>query len=161
VYKIVLLCCAGISSFSLMGMQMGKQIIPFTPSTQTGAQPTDQEVLASSHSLCAKACTLLCLPPAIAADILCIFPLCCRLSPIQKRNESDDELMKRADGNYAVAVQHRAAMKQRYGNDACASLHRKIHALLHEKAPHHTQHCEAEWEHLCCFSKAIIKFIKE
>jgi hypothetical protein len=164
-HKIVLLCCAGLASPLLFGMQMDqhKQIIPITSSNQTlAASAGQQDISQSKHASCTKGCVCLaCSLPAIVADILCVIPLCCRLSPIQKPNESDSEWMKRADENIEPNALHRAAMKERYGNDACSSLKRKMNALLIEKAPHHTQRCEAEWEHLCCFSNALIKFVRE
>jgi len=69
--------------------------------------------------------------------------------------------MKRADENSVHQVEYKMRMKELHGNDACSSLYRKIYLLCCEKAPHHTERCEAECEHLWCFTKALIKFVRE
>lgn len=159
--KIILLCCVFLS-LSLNGMQMSKDQITPTEIIETNSSIEHEKNSSSSeHHICTKSCVCLwCCGPALAADILCCFPLLCRLTPIQG-NESDIEWINRAHSNHEAALEHRTTQKEKYGNDACSSLKRKINHLFYEKAPHHTERCEAEYEHLCCFSKAIVKFIKE
>lgn len=157
-YKITSLYCASLISLPIIGMHMDEKKI--TPLNESGIAPESNN-LTPKHHICVKGCVCLwCFPPALTADILCACPLFCRLTPIQG-NESDIEWMDRAHSNHGVAAEHKTTQKEKHGNDACSSLKRKINALLYEKAPHHTERCEAEYEHLCCFTKAICKFAQE